>query len=306
METSWVYAPPRVVETQRGAVELADFGAGDAVLCLHGAMGGYDQGLLLGAVLGEPGYRYVCPSRPGYLGTPLARGRTPEEQADLYAALLDALGIEGTAVMAVSGGGPSAVHLALRHRDRLAALVLVSCPAQPTANRPPLRFRLFPLLLRLPGFARSLERKAAEEPEAMAARSITDPELLARTIRNADAWTLLRQLQTSTMTRMRERLEGTFADAAVAAERTYPLEQVQVPTLVVHGTHDPGLPIDRHGEVSAARIPGAQLLPLAGGGHAAIFSHRDEARARTTAFLRAALRRPSPEPAGMRSQAGPA
>ncbi|HSD21220.1 MAG TPA: hypothetical protein VLC54_14340, partial [Anaeromyxobacter sp.] len=94
---------PTIVSTRRGPVECAVSGEGPAVLALHGAMGGYDQGLLLARTVGAPGFRYVAISRPGYLGTSLALGKTPEEQANLYRDVLDALGIREVAVMAVSG-----------------------------------------------------------------------------------------------------------------------------------------------------------------------------------------------------------
>ena len=38
---------PRIVGTQYGRVEYAEFGEGPAIIALHGAMGGYDQSLLL-------------------------------------------------------------------------------------------------------------------------------------------------------------------------------------------------------------------------------------------------------------------
>lgn len=76
----------------------------------------------------QPGYRYVAVSRPGYLGTPLRSGRSPQEQADVFAAALDALGIGTTAVMAVSGGGPSAIEFALRQKECCWGVVLVSGP----------------------------------------------------------------------------------------------------------------------------------------------------------------------------------
>src|SRR3974390_1251148 len=94
---------PRIVPTPAGPVEYAEFGSGPAVLAIHGAMGGYDQSTILAQTVGPPGYRYVAISRPGYLGTPLSCGRTPEEQADLCARLLDQLRVEQTAVLAISG-----------------------------------------------------------------------------------------------------------------------------------------------------------------------------------------------------------
>jgi hypothetical protein len=50
-------------------------------------------------------YRALTCSRPGYLNTPLASGRGLAEQADLFAALLDALAIERVSVVTVSAGG---------------------------------------------------------------------------------------------------------------------------------------------------------------------------------------------------------
>jgi pimeloyl-ACP methyl ester carboxylesterase len=47
-------------------------------------------------------------------------------QADAYVCLFDALGIEQAPVLAFSAGSTSAVQLALRHPDRVSALVLVA------------------------------------------------------------------------------------------------------------------------------------------------------------------------------------
>ncbi len=95
---------PATAETLLGAVEYVEIGDGPAVVALHGAMGGYDQSPILAQTVGDPDCRYVAVSRPGYLGTPIGSGKSPERQADLIAALLDTMGIERTGVMAVSGG----------------------------------------------------------------------------------------------------------------------------------------------------------------------------------------------------------
>lgn len=44
------------------------------------------------------------------------------------------------------------------------------------------------------------------------------------------------------------------------------LNQIQIPTLVLHGTEDPFFPIE-HGRALAAEIAGARLVPLEGTGH---------------------------------------
>src|SRR5215813_1519330 len=91
---------PIAAQTAAGCMEYIQYGAGPAVLWLHGTPGGCDQAAFVAAGLAKCGFRLVCPSRPGYLGTPLAVGRTPAEQADALAALLDTLGITTAAVVA--------------------------------------------------------------------------------------------------------------------------------------------------------------------------------------------------------------
>ena len=90
--------------------------------------------------------------------------------------------------------------------------------------------------------------------------------------------------------RMVERFAGTENDVRETQVQTYPLEQIDVPTLIVHGTRDPFVPFANHGELFARRIPGAELIALEGGEHAAIFTHREEARARVTGYLRSSAK----------------
>jgi pimeloyl-ACP methyl ester carboxylesterase len=215
--------------------------------------------------------------------------------------VLDALGIRDAAVMAVSGGGPSAIHFALRHRARCRGLVLVSTCSGRVETRLPLAFQVLRLAARWPWLAAVLERKAGRDPEAAVQRSIPDPALRERTLRDPGAGPLLHELLASTSDRMTLRLPGTLNDVAVTRAWTYPLERIAVPVLVVHGTKDSAVPFARHGKVLSERISGAELVALEGGEHVAIFTHRDEARARVVRFLSGAradasgtaLRKPS-------------
>src|SRR3970040_1811240 len=94
---------PQIIDTALGKVEfdLTD-GEGPVVLASHGGIGGVDQARLLLSWLDPTKYRFLPVSRPGYLGTPLSSGQSFEAQADLFAPLLDALGVEQVAVVTLS------------------------------------------------------------------------------------------------------------------------------------------------------------------------------------------------------------
>ncbi len=279
-------AAPMIVQTRRGGVECSLSGEGPAVLLLHGAMGGYDQGLMLGrATVGSPGFQFVAVSRPGYLGTPLAAGRTPEEQADICADVLDALAIRATAVIAISGGGQCALQFALRYPDRCWALVMVSACSAQLNVRLPLRFYVMKLMARIPPLVAAMRAKAVTDPDRAARRSIPDPALRARTLNDPDAGPLLRALQSSVMERMVARLPGTQNDITQSRlPFAYPLEQIMTPALVVHGTDDEAVPF-AHAKALAERLPAAELLCVPDGRHVSIFTHRDLIRPRIKGFL---------------------
>lgn len=276
---------PTVVKTRLGRVEYAEFGEGPAVLALHGAMGGYDQSLLLARTIGAAGFRYIGVSRPGFLGTPLASGKSPEQQADLCAALLDTLGITSALVMAVSGGGPCALQLALRHRQRCRGLVLVSTCGEKVDTPIPFSFRLTMQLVRLPAFANAIEKKARENFNAAADRSIPDPVVRARTLQDPEAGPLFTELLRSTCDRMAQRMPGTGNDITVSRTTACPLEKIAVPALIIHGTADCMVPYTIHARALASRIPNAELLTIEGGEHVSIFTHRREVRAHVARFL---------------------
>ena len=121
----------QLAETSKGTVEYANVGSsenpGKPLLILHGTPGGYDAGVILADWLDlDNNTMCIIPSRPGYLRTPLDIGKTPGAAADIMIALLDELGIETTAVLGWSGGGPTAIELTQRHPERIKGLILLS------------------------------------------------------------------------------------------------------------------------------------------------------------------------------------
>ncbi|EFL53247.1 alpha/beta hydrolase fold protein [Solidesulfovibrio fructosivorans JJ]] len=275
---------PTIAATRRGPVEYATFGQGPAVLALHGAMGGYDQSALLALAAGPSGSRTIAVSRPGYLGTPLGEHGAPEAQADLCLALLDALGIETAAVMAISGGGPCALQFALRHPGRCRGLILVSTCAGIVETPIPFTFRV---MLRVAGWpiCGALLRAGKPDVRRAARRSVRDQALCKRMLADPHTAGLFASLVASTADRLGRRAAGTRNDIAVTRNTRYRLEDIAAPTLVIHGTNDPHLPYAQHGKQLAARIPQARLVTAEGGEHACLFTHRDMIRTEVASFL---------------------
>jgi pimeloyl-ACP methyl ester carboxylesterase len=283
---SAVFSPlRRIVTTGRGPFEIAEFGDGPAVIALHGAMGGWDQSLILARLLAPPGYRCLGLSRPGYLGTPLSVGVEPEEQADAVAEVMDRLGLSGAVVMAVSGGGPTALHFALRHPGRCRGLVLASTCGGVMDTRIPLGFRIMTALARVSPLMALLRRKAQTNVDAAARRSIPGDALRERTLADPVAGPLLRELLSGVHDGLRERLPGTANDIRVTRQREYRLERIAVPTLVIHGTADRVVPFAQHGAKLIERIANAQPVVIEGGEHVAIFTHRDRIAPAVARFL---------------------
>src|SRR5574341_348189 len=87
-------AGSRIANTSRGPIEYALVGSGPPLVAIHGSGGGYEFGLLLAQVVDPAKFTIIGISRPGFRQTPIATGRTIEDQADAVAALLDTLNLK--------------------------------------------------------------------------------------------------------------------------------------------------------------------------------------------------------------------
>lgn len=121
----------RQVQTSKGPVEYADVGQGIPILYFHGNDVGNDAVVMMEKSLVDDGFRLIVPNRPGYYGTPLQCGRSPNDCADLAAELLDQLRVERVVVIGTSGGGPPASRFAAHHPQRTIALVLQCALSHP-------------------------------------------------------------------------------------------------------------------------------------------------------------------------------
>lgn len=285
---------PVVAETAKGPVEYARIGEGPPVLAIHGGPGGYDQGLLLFDWLTRAGFSLIAPSRPGYLGTPLSGGRTPAEQADLHAALLDTLGIEKVAVIGGSAGGPSGYEFAIRHPDRITALVaadaVVSKYLMP-ANAGPVTQALF---LSGPGeqlisyFTKHYPKQTLHEflrQESFLRPGQIDLQIDAALKDPLQIRLLLRFSRS--MSEYPRRRAGVENDLETLAQLTdLPVDRIRCPVLVIHGTHDSDV-LFYHGVYAYENIPNVEKMWVREGSHlcAWISPQVHEIHARIVSFL---------------------
>jgi pimeloyl-ACP methyl ester carboxylesterase len=242
------------------------------VVGVHGSPGGYDQISALFPGFPYSGFGLLTWSRPGYLRTPLAGGSRFEEQADLLAALLDALGVGGAALFAFSGGGPTAVHFAARYPQRTWALILESAV---THRRPWLRSRFLGSrvgnwLLNLAADARPREVFGALLRTESGLDAQRAADVISRALHDPVRAAVLRGWLRSASPAAARR-EGLANDAARIEElEALPLGAVSAPTLILHGLGDADVPVEdaeraarlvRRAEL--VRVPdGLHLLPL--------------------------------------------
>jgi pimeloyl-ACP methyl ester carboxylesterase len=290
-----------IAQTARGPVEFTRSGAGPVVLQVHGGATGCNQTLALSWDFDRAGWTILTPSRPGYLRTPLTTGATPEEAADALAGLLDVLGIARVAVMGTSGGGPTALQFALRHPEHVWGLVLQSAVTRQFIEP---RRSTHSLLGRVV-FSRSGKWLADLGSWLIALLARYWPALLVRTFFNAseeldpgkardrrayvlkhpEQLTFFRRLTMSGLP-LSVRQAGIWNDLQQYAQLpVYPLEQIQCPTLVLHGRADGNVPF-AHAEFVARAVAKVKLYGIEDCGHL-IWVGPGAARARETvlAFL---------------------
>ena len=111
----------QTIEKSFGTMEYAVMGEGEPLLIVHGAEGGFDQGLDMTGAMAGRGYRLIAPSRFGYLRSTTPGDPTTAMQADAYVQLLDHLGIDKVVVVGISAGAWSSLQFAIRHPDRCRA-----------------------------------------------------------------------------------------------------------------------------------------------------------------------------------------
>jgi len=270
-----------LARTSLGALEYAIRGEGPPVLVIHGAGGGFDQGLLLADAVGGPGRRWISVSRFGYLRSPLPEDASTAAQADALADLLTGLGIERVDVLAMSGGAPPALQLAARHPERVGAMVLLS-PAPFTPFGGDVEGRPVPAALytAIAGSDVGFWVMKWLAPGMLRSAFDARPELLEAAPEDTDfVDRLVDGFQPAS-----GRLAGLRNEiSAVDPQAEYSLEAIRAPVLVVHAADDRLNPV-AISETIAGRISGAEFIRYNAGGHL-LLGHHDDLREAIPEFL---------------------
>lgn len=262
-----------LIDTRHGVMEVALQGEGAPVLVLHGAGGGYDQGLLLAQMFGPPGHRWIAVSRFGYLRSALPADASTMAQAQSLLDILDAQGIDRVGILAMSGGVPPALQLAALAPDRISGLALLS-----SAPFTPLTAAVQDLPMPAWAYRALFSSDFPIWALIRTAPGLLDPVFdvtpaLRASLTPVDAATvdaLIRSFLPVT-----DRLPGLANEgAAIDPAASYALDRITAPTLIVHARDD-GINPFPIAEFLAESLPQARFLSLDSGGHL-LLGHRTQ------------------------------
>ena len=181
---------------------------------------------------------------------------TIEDMADDAVGLLDALGIEKAHICGMSMGGMIAQAVTINHPQRVLSLISIYSTTGNPELPPPTPEAMEVLLTPPP-----LEREANIEHTLKFFRWITGPGFPFD-----EEWH--RKLAAQAYDRAFYPMGAArqFAALFTQKNRKPALTSVSVPTLVIHGSDDPLLPVEG-GKDTAEAVPGAELKIIAGMGH---------------------------------------
>lgn len=189
------------------------------------------------------------PGQPGY---------TFEDMADDAVRVLDAYEIGRAHIAGMSMGGMLTQMIALRHPERVLTITLLST-SNFAPHLPPMEERIMDFFSNMGGMDWSNEQSVVEF-------AIHRSRILAGSKHLFDE-KKVRVLAEKEFARG-SRIASMTNHALLTGGESYLVRtnEINVPSLVVHGTEDPIIPYE-HGENLANEIPGAVLLTLEGTGH---------------------------------------
>lgn len=268
----------RLLGTKFGTMEYAIHGQGKPVLLIHGAGGGFDQGLWLGQTTLGSGYQFIAPSKFGYLNSNTPKEFSAQLQAEQYKILLDYLGVEKVTIVSVSAGGPSSMQFASDYPDKVEKLILLSAVSMPPNpnDKAPFFIKIIQLIQRS-DYAYWLFTKAFKS-QILNLVGIPPVDYKKFTPEQKNLANELLEV----MHPMSLRYDGTITDGLIIKNFDIP-KSIATPTLIIHSKND-GLVHYSHAEYSHQNIKNSTLILYDQGGHGALSQLKD-ARKQIKMFL---------------------
>jgi 3-oxoadipate enol-lactonase len=273
----WTQNRVGTVTVPGAAIRYESRGTGAPVVFIHGYtqnMGIWDEQL----PAFTPTYRVI---RYDVRGFGRSTGDVDEtaNAADL-AALLDTLGVARAAVVGLSMGAAIALNFAVNYPARVSSVVLYGAPPTndfPVAGPP----ELFALFTALPKIAKTYGldslRKALFASD-LAWAPPNRPDIDRKLLKAWEGYTA------------RELIDPKPPSGRVPPTRMAQINDVRVPTLVIHGDHELAW-FRQFDDTLMARLPNAKRVIIANGGHGAHFAHPETFNRAVLDFLmRATLR----------------
>lgn len=256
------------VENNGTRIYWEEHGSGEPILMIMGLGYSLDMWFRSIPVISQH-YRAIVFDNRGIGRSDSPQGPYPiEEMASDAKAVLDAAGVDKAHVLGVSMGGMIAQEFALHYPDRLKSLVLC-CTAAGGPNA---------------------VRAESGVMDALMMRGNMSPEEGARALIPFiyDPGTPRDRIEEDLRVRLKNypSSESYFAQVGgiMKFEADSRLDQIRVPTLVVHGDHDRLVP-PGNGERIAQRIPGAKLVIIKNASHIFITDQEQESHEAILSFL---------------------
>lgn len=272
-------------QTPKGQIEYVTEGEGETCVILHGGHSNCYEGFGIEEIRAA-NMSALIPSRPGYGKTAAEVGENAAEAAEAMIMLLDQLSIAKVSVLAISAGGPTALHLAARYPERVEKLVLESAVSMRWLNPEAGLYKT----------ARRMFHPRVQRMTWEMLRTFTHlaPSMIYRQmipsfskVNTADVLSTLSDDDKAAFSNMLLHLSsghGFMLDIEHEIP-TVTIESILTPTLIVHSRNDNSVAFE-HALHARDHIEGAELFEAQTWGHLIWLGEGSaEAKARVTAFL---------------------
>jgi len=250
------------------SISYADSGGdGQAVVLSHGYL--MDSSMFEPQVAAlSPEFRVISWDERGFGGTRADGPFTYWDSAADVLGLLDHLGIEQAVLGGMSQGGFLSLRAALKAPDRVRALVLID--SQAGLENPD----------SVPAYEQMeqiwMDQGPAPVQDVVAAIILGEPGTV-----DYAPWFV------KWAAADRDQLRTAFRCLLDRDDITDRIGEITCPTLIVHGTADAAIPMERAEIVRAGLAGPTTLVQIEGGSHASNLSHPDQVNAAILSFLRA-------------------